>query len=326
MTPSVDSTSFHDFEQTLAHFRTKTQYIILGCQGSGTNLVSRLLTRLFAFSVVHDRSLIYNTALALGPKPTPRQVQHKLWYVHRHLFPGPIAKRLQLKHYYHQGPRYANIEHFFDVCKLTSAADFANFFYSYHAWLMDARNKAIKSDDIWQTIDKLDCVFPNPKVFLVVRDPRDIALSICNKTFGPCNPYVAARYVRQRVDIYRNEAQKRPDDTLIVRYETLLAEPERVVQEIQSRFGLEPVNNWSHKLQQLRIRSNNVDKWRRLSTPMLAACEAVLADSLQEFDYAMCGRTRQDGTAARVALWRIEDVRRRLSQKCLAVGMNIIRP
>jgi len=49
--------TFSDY-QTLT--RNEPVYVILGVQGSGTNLLARIMNRVFGFSVVRDRALVFN--------------------------------------------------------------------------------------------------------------------------------------------------------------------------------------------------------------------------------------------------------------------------
>jgi len=314
------------FGELAEKFQQQTQYIILGCQGSGTNLLSQFLRKFFQFSVVHDRSLIYNAAVEVSREPTPARIREQRDYVYGRLFPGPLSKRLMLKHYYHQANRYAGIERHFGDVEILSAEQFANFFYAFHASTVGGIHKAIKSDDIWEQIEHIPTVFPKRKYFLLIRDPRDNALSIRNKNFGPCNMYVASKYVKRRMDIYRDESDRNPDDMMTIKYESLLSKPNDVVERIADRFDFELPDNWQAGVDELNIRATNFNKWRALPPKILAACESILQDNLREYGYELLNSSPTPGTSAQVAMWRMSDVQRRTVQRVRRTVENFIDP
>src|SRR5688500_6013256 len=66
------------FKEILARSHDEPVFVILAVQGSGTNLLSRLLVRLFNFSVLHDRSIVFNAAARLGASPTTSAVEREI--------------------------------------------------------------------------------------------------------------------------------------------------------------------------------------------------------------------------------------------------------
>jgi hypothetical protein len=64
---------------------------------------------------------------------------------------------------------------------------------------------AIKSDDLWETIDRIDAVLPNRRTIFLTRDFRDNLLSVAGSDFGPIDPLHAARYVKHQVSVYERE-------------------------------------------------------------------------------------------------------------------------
>lgn len=54
--PAQSSATFKEFFEAA---RERPVYVVLGVQGSGTNLLSRLLVRIFGFSVLQDRSMVF---------------------------------------------------------------------------------------------------------------------------------------------------------------------------------------------------------------------------------------------------------------------------
>jgi hypothetical protein len=90
-------------------------------------------------------------------------------------------------------------------------------------------------------LDTLLALFPSAQVINLVRDGRDVALSMMRQPWGPSNPYTAARMWRRAVAAGRHAASRLPSGALLeVRYERLLADPEtelrRICEFLEERF------------------------------------------------------------------------------------------
>jgi len=317
-TKTLDTTNLPcggDFWSYYEKMKGDPVYVILGSQGSGTNLLSNLLRKVFRFSVVHDRSLIFNAACTIREPYSPQRIRQTVNQVYSSLFPGVIRKRLMLKTYFHQASNYMGIEEHFDRVQITTPNEFAEFFYCYHAFLNDGRFKGIKSDDLWEGIEHLDDVLPRRKSIVLVRDPRDNAISIMNKPFGPCEIYSASRYIQKRMRIYRREADKNPNDSITLHYDTLLKNPETAVLALSSFLEIPVPDGLSQRIKKLGIRSSNREKWRQLSPRELRICESVLSEELQQYDYAVESKSLQPLSWNAVARRRIRDFAHRVPQR-----------
>lgn len=290
-------------------------YFVLGVQGSGTNLVVRVLQSTFGFSAVLDNSLIFDAAVRVEQRPTKKVVIREFSYVVNNLFPNSLRRRVAWKHYHHRSAGFAGIDQHFDPSMIECGADFARFFYGYHAWTLGCRHMLVKSDDLWQNIEYLNALFPDRRCVLLIRDPRDNALSVSRKEFGPCDLFRAAQYTDRQLRIYRHEAACRSAETLPVKYEMLLGDPIRFVSAFAAQFGFCVPEDVEERLEQLKIRSDNSQKWRKLSPTDLAACEWVLQPHLQDLDYPLSGHLpARPPLVERVRRFCI-DLKRRASQK-----------
>src|SRR5690348_3667915 len=81
-------------------------------------------------------------------------------------------------------------------------------------------------------IDELRRVFPDARIVNLVRDGRDVALSLLRVPFGPANVWAAAHEWRDAVDAGEAAAERYGDAVLTVRYEDLVAEPEATVRRV----------------------------------------------------------------------------------------------
>ena len=75
-------------------------------------------------------------------------------------------------------------------------------------------------------------VFPDARVVNLVRDGRDVALSLLRVPFGPGNFWGAAHMWRDAVDAGDRAAAELGDDMLTIRYEDLVTDPEAVVPQV----------------------------------------------------------------------------------------------
>ena len=310
---SVATVGFDSFYEQI---KDQPTFIVLGAQGSGTNLLSRILTRALNFSVTKDRSLIFNAAANVCHDRTKERAVKEAKRVVSSLFPGPIRKRLLPRRYFNQNQNYIGIEEHLSKAFAGSPSEFANFFYSYHAFVIAKLHKAIKSDDIWENINLLPEIIPNYRVLLLVRDPRDNAISITNKNFGPCEIYHASRFVRQRMDAYIGLADRAPERAMSVKYEDLLSDPIACVKRFEGFVGAQITPDVEKQIEELNIKRDNHQKWKKLPREDLAASEAVFADLLDRFDY-------ERGTTGEWDPSNLSRVQRVIKDKMLRVPQKI---
>lgn len=303
---------FHDW---LVDHQHDDVYFILGAQGSGTNLTARVLQSLFDFSAVLDGSLIFDAAVRVERRPSRDVVLREFRYVTRKLFPGALRRRFAIAHHHHRNSGFVGIERYFEPSTIKSGADFARFFYAYHAWKLGRTNMLIKSDDLWQNIDSLKVLFPRRRCVLLVRDPRDNALSISRKDFGPRDIYMAARLTDFQLKLYRCEADRSLQDSIIVQYETLLDDPMRFACAFAGQFGFTIPPDAADRIERLRIRSENSQKWKCLPSRELAACEWVLEQHLRDYGYPLSGFALKRPSLIERLTHRFVDEARRVPQK-----------
>lgn len=87
-------------------------------------------------------------------------------------------------------------------------------------------------------VDELVAVWPDARVVVLVRDARDVALSIRRVPFGPNNVYAAARWWARGIRAGLEAERRYPGQVLTVRYEDLVADPEAEVRRVCGHVGL----------------------------------------------------------------------------------------
>ena len=300
-------------------------YIIIGAQGSGTKLTCQLLNQVFSFSVIRDRSLIFNSAVNLLKSPRLSTINKEQKKVFNALFPpSQLRKMSDLKYYHRQNANYLGIENYFDKISIKTPEEFAYFFYSYHTHIDGLQRFAVKSDDMWENIQYLPDVFPRRKIIFLIRDFRDNVLSILNKRFGPRDIYVGAHYIKQRIRAYHQAALVNAENSIWVKYEQLLDNPKSFITEFAEKFNIEPVRELDAQLEALSIRSTNQNKWRQLSAEHLQICESVLKDELDQFDYKVQSTSTCKFSPNKIVKHRLKDFTLRVPQRLSTVKRNIL--
>ena len=303
-----------DFTGYYARMRHEPIYIILGVQGSGTNLLQRLLTRLFNFSVVRDHSLVFNAAVRLGKSPTRNAVEREIDAFERCVEPSSLRRKTG-------GKIIRNPVPLKGVCQelrrqsISSGADFARLIYAYRAFRMGAAHIGIKSDDIWQNIDSIDQAIPNKRIIFITRDFRDNLLSVAGKDFGPIEPLCAATYVKRQLGYYMAAYRRAGASAYHVRFDTLVNSTRQFADDFAHHFQLTPSVNLDVAVPALEFRPNKIGKWKALDPQELAWCEGILKDELREFGYECASAAPQLPGPGQLLVASARDKIRRVPQK-----------
>jgi hypothetical protein len=304
-----------DFRAYFERMRDQPVYVVLGVQGSGTNLLSRLLTKLFGFSVLRDRSAVFNAAAALGPQPTPTDIDREIRRFKRLVWPSPLRRKFSKYVILKRKPLEGLASELLPSA-IDSGADFARLIYTYRAFSLGAAHVGIKSDDLWQTIHHIDQVLPNRRIILLTRDFRDNLVSISGKRFGPIEPLRAAQYVKRQLGYYAPEFRRAGAAGYHVTYEALLNDTRAVVDGFARHFNLQPILDLDTAIPALKFRPNKIGKWKKgLTERELAVCEGLLYDELLEFGYAPITPARVLPTAGELFAATARDTMKRVPQK-----------
>ena len=150
-------------------------------------------------------------------------------------------------------------------------------------------------------IPKLLEWFPNGQIIHLIRDGRDVALSLFARRhdFGVYNTYFAAKYWQQYVEAGHAYGAGLPDSTYLeIRYEDILRDQRAVMLEICDFLGeefSESLLNFKKAgqagktpLVQQPVQSTNSEKWRKnLSKWQIRVFESAAGDTLSRFGYPL---------------------------------------
>ena len=87
-------------------------------------------------------------------------------------------------------------------------------------------------------VDEIKRVFPEARIVHLVRDGRDVALSLLRVPFGPANVWAAAREWRAAVEAGERAQARFGEDVMTLRYEDLVADPATVVAAVCRFAGI----------------------------------------------------------------------------------------
>lgn len=302
------------FDEFFAAVRNEPVYVILGVQGAGTNLLGRLLVKTFSFSLIRDRSMIFNAAAGLGPSADHDDIARAFGHIESRLFPSTVTRKFA-KGVIRQNEPFTGIREHFERTAISTAADLARFVYAYRAYSSGTTRMLIKSDDLWERIDAIDRVLPNRRIILLTRDFRDNLVSVSGKSFGPIEAICAAEYVRDRFVHYDREYRRSGVSGFHVKYEALLDSPAETMHAFARHFSLAPSVSPEEALATFPIRPNKTRKWAALSARDLAWCEAILHDHLTSYGYTPATAQPRPPAARDWAAARLRDVVKRVPQK-----------
>ncbi len=179
-------------------------------------------------------------------------------------------------------------------------------------------------------VDEIASIWPDARFVVLVRDGRDVALSVMKVPFGPNNVWAAARSWAHAVRLGRAAAARYPGRVLTLRYEDLVADPEQHVTGLCEflRLVYDPemlaiersdpskvVEDQSAWFPQIRagITTSGVGRWRREMTPRQQALfESVAGEELAELGYAT-GAGRQEAARLPVPAYAAQDAALRVA-------------
>jgi hypothetical protein len=164
-------------------------------------------------------------------------------------------------------------------------------------------------------------LFPDSKYLCIVRDGRDVTLSLLRKLWGPNNVYSCAAYWKQCNKLSaEHQAMQEQGKLFALKYETLLEHPEKTVKEIYS-FLDEPYDKEKLGSAMASINRANFNKWKTAMSPGdIKIFETVASDTLNRFGYETSFPQGEMGNLTK-SFWRAHDFALRFKH---LVKMNTI--
>lgn len=170
-------------------------------------------------------------------------------------------------------------------------------------------------------LDRIVQIFPNSKYLYIVRDGRDVALSLLRKPWGPVNVVACADYWRRCNQETRALSSLRRNGQLMeVRYEKLLDTPEATVGQIYQFLGESLHEDVMANLTR-KVQAGNYGKWKaRMSPSQRRRFEAVAGDALERLGYPTEFRGVRLSVSERF-FWEFHD---RVIRFCHLIKLNTV--
>ena len=194
--------------------------------------------------------------------------------------------------------------------------------FEAYARLHGKRRWGDKTPHYVHHVEHLLGIWPDARVVVLVRDGRDVALSLRRMPFGPNNAWAAAQWWARGIRAGRLAEARHPGQVRTVRYEDLVTDPRRHVQDVCAFLDLRYVPDmlaiersdrskivpdqasWFPTLFE-GINTRAVARWRREMPARDQAVFAALAgEELAELGYPVPTRTVPPPSARRVVLYR----------------------
>jgi hypothetical protein len=260
---------------------TCQQIFVLGAPRSGTTFLSSLLkkTSFNAPVETHFITKYYNSLRNYGDLKDRRNFR-KL--VNDILSERPVQQwHLNL-----------DIEQLYDELP-------ANFSYGDLVNAIILKRKQIQGGNRWGDktphylgdLDILIKIFPKARFIYIVRDGRDVALSLLEKPWGPNNILKCAEYW-SRLNSQDSTVQKLKDRNQLyfVKYEDLLKNTKEIVLEIYKFLDENITENEIASLAE-SVQSGNYNKWKKKMTlNQIRVFEAIASKELAAFGYEITNK------------------------------------
>jgi hypothetical protein len=130
-------------------------------------------------------------------------------------------------------------------------------------------------------------VYPDARFILLIRDPRDVAVSASKSVFSPCHPVLSARLWAEQQTVGLSLLDALPGAAIQqLRYETLLEDPEGVVGGLCRFLGedFEPSMLQFFKGREAKKSAELSESWGNTGKPVLSGNAGKFHKELSEAD------------------------------------------
>jgi hypothetical protein len=279
--------------------RANSPVFVMGCHRSGTNLLYEMLLSACGFAIYRGLLPVFETLIprfgALDHRHNREQLLQTWLHSKGFRCTGLDADALSSR--------------ILEDCR--SGADFIRVVMESVAQKQGARRWAVYDPDNVLHVERLKAGIPNALFLHIIRDGRDIALSLKKmEGFSPLpwdraetpSLVATALYWEWMVRNGRRGGSRFPADYMETRYEDLMVNPRETLgklgtflkhdlnydQMLKPGLGRLSESNSSFREENSVERMNPLGRWKqRLSPISVAAIEAAVGDRLEEYGYSL---------------------------------------
>ncbi|MFD8722476.1 sulfotransferase family protein [Streptomyces sp. NPDC059629] len=160
-------------------------------------------------------------------------------------------------------------------------------FYEQYRRAEGKRRWGCKSTFMVDAVDEVLAERPGARFIWLVRDPRDVAVSATRAVFGPSHPYSMACLWAEQQRRAADAADRLGDEqVLLVRYEDLVARPEKEIIRVCAFLGERPVPEMlaPHRSASARRIAALSESWRNTGRPITTSSVGRYQDALSAGD------------------------------------------
>lgn len=281
---SEDISTKDDHKMLIRQIKNSAPVFIIGSQRSGTTFLFRLIQQYLKIGFGRDNGHFVRLKKML-PYYGDLHDRDNLRRLLRDIVEIPEFKKKRFKGF------DIDIDRFIDTLETSSYEDVVRTFYAEWAFQNGNIRWGGKTPDYTLHFEELHELFPDAKFIHIIRDGRDVALSLFQKKWGPKNSFMAAKYWKNRVTAARRYGRNLSSDTYMeMRYESLVQSPSnefrRLIYFIDYEGDKEAImRKFDSDIDQL-LRKNNFQKWKTMmSKTQVRTFEMVSGDLLNELGY-----------------------------------------
>ncbi|WP_193369776.1 sulfotransferase family protein [Pelagibius marinus] len=265
---------------------------VFGAARSGTTILNNLLYRHFSYGMGPEGTFVAQWARRLPAYGDLRDDAN----LERLARDVSQCRMLEIaRHKYRRNPFDVTPELILSRMQERSYAGVVYSVFQCMAELQGCSRVGNKNPDYGRHFPLLHQLFPMQAKYLsIVRDGRDVALSIVKTRWGPSSCYAAAKaWMRALTDLGRMEEKLGPDRLHVLKYEDLLRQPWETLEGMRQFLRIPPaeaqVAAAAAEIADGK-KSANFDKWRRqMSADDLRVFEGLAGDRLQRYGYELSG-------------------------------------
>lgn len=181
-----------------------------------------------------------------------------------------------------------------DILSRSTERTVASAIYATFKSVADYKGKhrvAVKNPGFWKYLPLLEDLYhERARYIFIIRDGRDVSLSLKNFPWGEKSTYEAAKNWKKMVMMTEEfKASVDKNRFLEIRYEDLLQHPEKTIEETArflSESDVERIKDEYVYYAKNNIKSNNFNKWKeQMSQADIYTFESIAGDILSQYGY-----------------------------------------
>jgi hypothetical protein len=270
-------------KESLTKIKNSSPVFIIGSQRSGTSFLYRTIQNYLPIRFGRDNGFFLRKQQQLDMYGDLQDEKNLRRLLNDILKEPDIKKRFPgLK---------IDIDEFVANIDEPTYPELVRLFYAEWALLGGFKRWGGKTPDYSIYANELYELFPDAKFIHIIRDGRDVALSLFNVDWGPKSPVLAAKHWKARVESARSFGKKLNENQYLeLRYEILVQHPETVFRKLIHFLEWEGdreaiIEDFEANIGQY-VKRNNFDKWRTKMPPRHRRLfELTAGDLLKQLGY-----------------------------------------